>query len=139
MQKILLGSFYDKNITKNPFEIKFPHLWYVKNLGFFSLNMGYNIMDDLNKWEDLDEMEDICALKINNLISQGDENYLCYEDDYGNEYKEREGERELVDEMEALSYIRNRRYKIFRDKIFYLRNKIYDLINIKSFKIRLKH
>ena len=55
MRKIMFGSFYVENENKCPFKIKFPHLWYMKN--FHSLNEHeYNILDDLNKWGDLDEM-----------------------------------------------------------------------------------
>ena len=134
MSKILFGSFYVKNENKNPFKIKFPHLWYVKK--FHSLNKHENnILDDLNKWEDLDEMQDKFALEENSIISQGDKFSGYQEDDYGNEYIERL--REIGYEMEALSLERKRRYEKFCDKIFDLNRKINNLINIKRFKVKI--
>ena len=134
MSKLLFGSFYVENENENPFEIKFPCWWYMKN--FHSLNKHeYNILDDLNKWEDLDEMQDSFALEENNIISQGDKYSGYEEDDYGNEYIERL--REVGYEMEALSLERKRRYEILRDKFFDLNRKIKNLINIKRFKVEI--
>ena len=58
LQEILFESFYNKNESKNPFKIRFPHLWYMKNF-YYAWVHEYNIMKDLNNWEDLDEMRDL--------------------------------------------------------------------------------
>ena len=92
-------------------------------------------MVDLNKWGDLDEMQDSFALEENFIISRGNEYSGYEEDDYGNVYIERL--REIGDEMEALSYERKRRYENFCVKIFYLNRKINDLIYVKRFKIKM--
>ena len=119
--KIMLLSFYDENENKNVYELKFPYLWYMKK--FRSLNKHENnSLDYLNKWEDLDEMQDSFAWEENYIISQGDKYSGYQEDDYGNVYIERL--REIGDEMEALSYERKRRYEILRDKFFDLNRKI---------------
>ena len=132
--KIMILSFYDKNKNKNVFEIKFPHLWYLKT--FRSLNKHENnIFDYLNKWEDLDEMQDSLALEENNINSKGDKYSGYQEDDCGNVYIERL--REISFEMEELSLERKRRYELLRDKFFDLNRKIKKLIYIKRFKVKI--
>ena len=94
-----------------------------------------NILEYLNKWEDLDEMQETFVLEENNIIAQGDK-YLGYEeDDYGNENIERL--REIGYEMEALSLERKRRYEILQDKFFKLNRRIKNLINIERFKVKI--
>ena len=86
--KIMRLSFYDENKNKNVYEMKFPYLWYMKK--FRSLNKHENnILDYLNKWEDLDEVQDSLASEENNIISQGNKYSGYQEDDYGNVYIER--------------------------------------------------
>ena len=132
--KIMLLSFYDENENKNVYEIKFPYLWYMKK--FRSLNKHENnILDYLNKWEDLDEMQDSFALEENYINSQGDKYSGYEEDDYGNVNIERL--REIGYEMEALSLERKRRYELLRDKFFDLNRKIKKLIYIKRFKVKI--
>ena len=132
--KIMLGSFYEKYENKNVYEIKFPYLWKIKK--FRSLNKPENnILDYLNKWEDLDEMQDSLASEENNINSQGNKYSGYQEDDYGSVYIERL--REIGYEMEALSLESKRRYEILRDKFFDMNRKIKKLIYIKRFKVKL--
>ena len=106
----------------------------MKNFCIFSKHK-YNILDDLNKWEDLEEMQDSFASEEKYIISQGNKYSGYEEDDYGNVHIERL--REIGDEMEGLSYERKRRYEKFCDKIFDLKRKINDLIYVERFKIKI--
>ena len=130
LNKIMLLSFYGENENENVYEIKFPYLWYMKK--FRSLNEHNNILDYLNKWEDLDEWENSLVSEENNIISLGNECLGYQEDDYGIEYVERL--REIGFEMEALTFERKRRYELLRDKFFDLNRKIKKLICIKDTK-----
>ena len=131
LNKIMLLSFCGEN--ENVYEIKFPYLWYMKK--FRSLNEHDNILDYLNKWEDLDEWEYSLVSEENNIISLGIEYPGYQEDDYGNDYVERL--REIGFEMEALTFERKRRYEILRDKFFDLNRKIKKLICIKRYKVKV--
>ena len=129
LQEILFGSFYNKNESKNSFKIKFPHLWYMKNFNYASVH-EYNIMKDLNKWEDLNEIRDLLFSDV--YFECGENYYLNSCDD--EKYLE---ESEVSDEMKTLNDLEKRRCKIFNDKMLDLVEKINDVINIKSFKIKL--
>ena len=137
LQEILLASFYVRNETKNPFKIRFPHLWYVKNL-VSSWKQGYDVIKDLHYWPDLDEMEDLFCPEINILVYEDDEiDHCIYVDGYGKEFHVEEGEREVSYEMKKLFDMRLRRGTLFRDKMYDMRDKISDAINVKSYKIKL--
>ena len=133
LNKIMLVSFYGENENENVYEIKFPYLWYMKK--FRSLNEHDNILDYLNKWEDLDEREYSLVSEENNIISLGNEYPGYQEYDYGKEYVERL--REIGFEMEALTLERKRRYELLRDKFFDLNRKIKKLICIKRYKVEV--
>ena len=135
LKEIMVASFSVKNETENPFKIRFPHLWYVKNLDS-SWKQGYDVIADLYYWPDLDEMEDVLCSEMNFLVYEGDEcGYCIYEDGYGKKFKVRE--RKVSDEMKFLDKMRHERGKLFRDKMFVMRNKISDQMFVKSLKIKL--
>ena len=129
----MLLSFCGENENENVYKIKFPYLWYMKK--FRSLNEHDNILDYLNKWEDLDEWEYSLVSEENNIISLGIEYPGYQEDYYGNEYVERL--RAIGFEMEALTFERKRRYELLRDKFFDLNRKIKKLICKKRYKVKV--
>ena len=121
LSKILFGSFY-------------VNLWYMKKFRCLYEHEN-NILEDLIKWEDLEEIQDSLALEENHIIQRS---HGCsgFEDPaYDDEYIERI--RDIGYEMEALSLERKRRYEILRDNFFDLNRKIKNLINIKRFKLEI--
>ena len=132
LQEILFGSFYNKNESKNPFKIRSPHLWYMKNFDYARGRNGCDIIKDLNKWEDLNEIRELFFSEI--YFDYGESFYLdaCGNTHYGKES-------EVLNEMKILEDMEKRRYRIFNDKMSDLVEKIDKVINIKSFKIRLKN
>ena len=76
----------------------------------------YNILKDLNNWEDLEEMKDLFCTEVNFLSHYDDEiDESLYEDAYGNEFYGKE--KEVSDEMKILNDMENRRYRIFNGKM----------------------
>ena len=48
LKEILIESFYNENESINPFKIRFPHLWYMKN--YIYTSRKYDIVEDLHYW-----------------------------------------------------------------------------------------
>ena len=58
LQEILFESFSNKKESENPFKVRFRHLWHMKNFVYANV-FEYNIIKDLNYWEDLNEVKDL--------------------------------------------------------------------------------
>ena len=83
----------------------------------------YNILKDLNNWEDLDEMKDLFCSEVNIFCYYDDQiDEFVYEDVYGNAFHGKE--KEVSDETKILDDMENRRYRIFNDKMKDLVEKI---------------
>ena len=145
LKEILIESFYNKNESINPFKIRFPHLWYMKNYNYASRK--YNIVDDLHYWEDLVEMGAVFCPELSFLIHIDDEvGTAYYVDGYGNEFEGGslevecgvvyyKGKKEVSNEMKFLQKLELRRLSIFSEKFRDLEIKIRHSLNIKKYKI----
>ena len=148
LKKILIESFYIENESINPFKKRFPYLWYMKKYRYRYKTDEYDIREDLNYWEDLDEMGEVFCPEIYILNYIGDEDgIVCYHNGYGEKfvggrlvmaypgeiiYK---GKKEVSKEMKFFTELKMRRLQVFNKKLNELEVNIHYLMNIKEYKI----